>query len=198
MYIILFTSDPTLTPENVLAELQEVQLWGCYESVYLDMPLSTHYDLIRHHGDGAPGKSALVNEYLSQHPYPRWGQIVDLLEVMEKNREARAGLAQEVKDKYMTSTCKYTISCIPHIQYASKKTSHKWTVQRGARSRSSPVDAPPPFSSRSSPVRNNWLSRSCFFCSLPVFCTAEFIVRAKLKSKAKKTTEKLGSTQTNI
>ena len=108
MFIILFTSDPTLTPENVLAELQEVQLWGRYESWnYLDMPRDTHDDLIRRHGDEAPGKSALVNEYLSQHPYPRWGQIVELLEERDKNGKTRAGLAQEVKDKYMTS--EYTV-----------------------------------------------------------------------------------------
>ena len=108
MYIILFTSDPTLTPENVLAVLQDVQLWESDESsVYLNMPFSTHDDLIRHHGDGAQGKSALVDEYLSHHPYPRWGQIVRLLEDREKYGKARAGLAQEVKDKYMTS--EYTI-----------------------------------------------------------------------------------------
>ena len=107
-YIILFTSDPTLTPENVLAELQEVQLWGRDEShVYLDMPYSTHDDIIFRHGDGAAGKSALLNEYLSQHPYPRWGQIVRLLEDREREGKARAGLAQEIKDKYMTS--EYTI-----------------------------------------------------------------------------------------
>ena len=108
MYIILFTSDPTLTPENILVELQEVQLWGKNESgLFLNMPRSTHDDLIRRHGDGAQGKSALVNEYLSQHPYPRWGQIVRLLERREKTGKARAGLAREVKDKYMTS--EYTI-----------------------------------------------------------------------------------------
>ena len=108
MYIILFTSDPTLTPENVLAELQEVQLWESDESdAYLNMRGSTHDDLIRRHGDGAQGKSALVDEYLSHHPYPRWSQIVRLLEDREKYGKARAGLAQEVKDKYMTS--EYTI-----------------------------------------------------------------------------------------
>ena len=108
MYIILFTSDPTLTPENVLAELQEVQLWESEESsVYLDMPSNTHDVLIYRHGDGAQGRSALVNEYLSHHPYPRWSQIVQLLEEREKKGKARAGLAQEVKDKYMTS--EYTI-----------------------------------------------------------------------------------------
>ena len=108
MYIIFFTSDTTLTPENVLAELQEVQLWGSDVSRdYLDMPWATHNNLIRRHGDGAQGKSALVNEYLSHHPYPRWGQIIQLLEWREKNGKARAGLAQEVKDKYMTS--EYTI-----------------------------------------------------------------------------------------
>ena len=108
MYIILFTSDPTLTPENVLAELQEVQLWGRYESYdYLDMPYSTHDNLIRRHGDGAQGKSALLNEYLSHHPYPRWGQIVRLLEMMVMTGKARAGPAQEIEDKYMTS--EYTI-----------------------------------------------------------------------------------------
>ena len=80
------------------------------------------------------------------------------------------------------------------VQYASKKTSHKRTVQRGARSRSAPVRAP--CSSRSSPVRYNWLSHSCFCAVCPFFCTAEFLARAKLKSKAKKTTEKLGCTCT--
>ena len=111
LYNILFTSDPTLTPENVLAELQEVQLWESRESShYLDMPFDTHDDRICRHGDGAPGKSALVNEYLSHHPYPRWGQIVELLEDREKNGKARAGLAQEVKDKYMYMTCEYTIT----------------------------------------------------------------------------------------
>ena len=111
MYIILFTSDPTLTPENVLAELQEVQLWESDESLdYLDMPYSTHDDIIHRHGDGAQGKSALVNEYLSQHPYPRWGQIVQLLEEREKKGKARAGLAQEVKDKWVKDmTSEYTI-----------------------------------------------------------------------------------------
>ena len=106
MYIILFTSDPTLTPENVLAELQQVQLWGSNDSYnYLDMPLGSHDHLIHRHG--ALGKSVLVNEYLSHHPYPRWGQIVRLLENQESEGKARAGLAQEVKDKYITS--EYTI-----------------------------------------------------------------------------------------
>ena len=114
MYITLFTSDPTLNPENVLAELQKVQLWGRDESYnYLDMPRSTHDDLIRRHGDGAQGKSALVNEYLSQHPYPRWGQIVELLEGMESE-----GKAQEVKDKYMTSEYTILYTCTTQgIQY---------------------------------------------------------------------------------
>ena len=80
MYNILFTSDRTLTPENVLAKLQEVQLWERKESSHnLDMPYATHDNLIDRHGDGAPGKSAVVNEYLSNHPYPRWDQINGLL-----------------------------------------------------------------------------------------------------------------------
>ena len=85
-----------------------MQLWESLESAaYLDMPQDTHDDLIHRHGDGAAGKSALLNEYLSQHPYPRWGQIVRLLKDRERDGKARAGLAQEVKDKYMTS--EYTI-----------------------------------------------------------------------------------------
>ena len=102
------TSDPTLTQENILAELQEVQLWGSDESYrYLDMPSDTHSNLICYHGDGAKDISAIINEYLSHHPYPRWGQIVRLLMEREKKGLTRAGLAQEVKDKYMKS--EYTI-----------------------------------------------------------------------------------------
>ena len=58
-------------------------------------------------------------------------------------------------------------------------------VQAPCTPRSAPVQAP--FAIIGSPVR--------VLCGLPVFCTVEFLARAKLKSKAKKTTEKLGSTQ---
>ena len=67
------------------------------------MPNDTHDNLIRRHGYGAQSKSAVVKEYLSHHPYPRWDQIVRLLEDRERAGKARAGLTQEVKDKYMTS-----------------------------------------------------------------------------------------------
>ena len=88
-----------------LHHLQKVQFWGATESYnYLDTPADLHQVLIRRHRDG---KSALVKEYLSHHPYPRWGQIVELLEERESVGKASAGLAQEVKDKYMTS--EYTI-----------------------------------------------------------------------------------------
>ena len=89
----------------------------------------------------------------------------------------------------------YVIFIILHIQYASKKTSLKRTVQRGARSHSTPVHVP--FKPRSAPIQAPFAiigSPVRVLCGLPVFCTAEFLARAKLKSKAKKTTEKLGST----
>ena len=107
-YESLFTSEPTLTPENILAELQEVEFWGSHQSYdYLDMRCETHDDLIRRHGDGGQRKSAVVNEYLSHHPYPRWSQIVELLEEREKKGKARAGLAEEVTHKYMTVSPQY-------------------------------------------------------------------------------------------
>ena len=95
--------------------------------------------------------------------------------------------------------CKYMYIVHVHVQYASKKTSHKRTVQRGARSRSAPVQAP--CTPRSAPVQAPLAiigSPIRVLCGLPVFCTAEFLAQAKLKSKAKKTTEKLGSMQKNI
>ena len=82
------------------------------------MPSNTHEELIYRHGDGAQGRSALVNEYLSHHPYPRWSQIVELLEERERKGKARAGLAQEVKDKYMTSEYTILYTCTTQgIQY---------------------------------------------------------------------------------
>ena len=54
-----------------------------------------------------------------------------------------------------------------------------------------PVSVQAPFPIIGSPIR-------CFFYCFPVFCTAEFLARTKFKSKAKKTTEKLESTQKNI
>ena len=74
------------------------------------------------------------------------------------------------------------------IQYASKK------LPINGPFNGAPVPVQPPFKPRASPVQLPFKPR----CGLPVFCTTEFLVRAKLKSKAKKTTEKQGSTQKNI
>ena len=64
-----------------------------------------------------------------------------------------------------------------------------------------PVPVEAPCTPRSGPVQARFAiigSPVRVLCGLPVFCTAEFLARAKLKSKAKKTTEKLGSTQKSI
>lgn len=72
---------------------------------YLDMPQATYDEIVNIYGKGTVGKRVLFSEFLSQHPYPRWEHIVELLETMERRRKARAGLAQEVKEKYLP--CKY-------------------------------------------------------------------------------------------
>ena len=104
MYVLFIFSDPTLTPKNVISVMDEVQLWDENESyVYLDMPYGTHRALLSRHGRGRAGKIALVENYLSYHPYPRWEPVIELVEVRERSGLARAGLAQDVKDKYITS-----------------------------------------------------------------------------------------------
>ena len=82
-----------------------------------------------------------------------------------------------------------------HVQYASKKlpingpfNGAPVPVQSPFKPHARPVQLP--FAIIGSPVR--------VLCGLPVFCTTEFLAQAKLKSKAKKTTEKIGSTQKNI
>ena len=67
------------------------------------MPEKTHEDLVHRHGGGEAGKSVVVNEYISHHPYPTWDQLMKLLEERERKGKARAGLAQEVKNKYIPS-----------------------------------------------------------------------------------------------
>ena len=86
----------------------------------------------------------LANLYLFHHEYM----------YMRALMKSNLGMA-----KRFCNTARY-------IQYASKKTSHKRTVQRGARSRSSPVHAP--FSSR---LR---LSHSCFCAVCPFFALLNF------------------------
>ena len=104
MYVFFLFSDPMLTPENVISVMDEVELWDENESYkYLDMPHGTHRALLRKHGRGRAGKIALMENYLLYHPYPRWEAVIELVEVMERNGLARAGLAQDVKDKYVTS-----------------------------------------------------------------------------------------------
>ena len=77
-------------------------MWYSEQSYdYLDMPRNT---IVRQHRKGAYDcQLAIIDEVLINHPYPRWEQWVRLLEGMEGRGQARAGLAQEVKDKYITS-----------------------------------------------------------------------------------------------
>ena len=70
---------------------------------YLDMAHDKYEDIVRRNGTEEKGRQALFTEFLSHHPYPRWELVVTLLKRLEKKGKARAGLAQEVKEKYPTS-----------------------------------------------------------------------------------------------
>ena len=104
---ILFTSDPTLTTDTMMAATEGVELpqnqspFPGHE--YLDMPDETYNEIIRRHGTGSRAREKVFSEFLSHHPYPRWERVVKLLERLERKGKARAGLAQEVKEKYLTS-----------------------------------------------------------------------------------------------
>ena len=98
---ILSTSDPTLTTETMLLETDGVQM-PCRGS-YLEVPDATYNELVSKYGTGKEGRRQIFSEFLSHHPYPRWELVVELLEWLERKKKARAGLAQEVKEKYLTS-----------------------------------------------------------------------------------------------
>ena len=98
---ILFTSDPTLTTETMLLETDGVQMPG--RGYYLEMPDDTYNELVSKYGTGKEGRRQIFSEFLSHHPYPRWELVVELLDGLEREGKARAGLAQEVKEKYLTS-----------------------------------------------------------------------------------------------
>ena len=102
----LFTSDPTLITETMLLATDGVQMpgrAGYRDGQCLDMPYSTYSGLVSKYGTGKEGRRQIFSEFLSHHPYPRWELVVELLEWLEREGEARAGLAQEVKEKYLTS-----------------------------------------------------------------------------------------------
>ena len=104
---ILFTSDPTLTTDTMMAATEGVELPQNQSSfpwdAYLYMPVETYNEMIRRHGTGSRGREKVFSEFLSHHPYPRWELVVKLLERLEREGKARVGLAQEVKEKYLTS-----------------------------------------------------------------------------------------------
>lgn len=70
---------------------------------YLDIPYDTYKRTIGRNGSERKRREAVFAEFLSHHPYPRWEAVVQLLETLEKLGKARVGLAQEVKEKYLTS-----------------------------------------------------------------------------------------------
>ena len=102
---ILFTSDPTLTADTMMATMKGVELpeHSLILDPYLDIPKDIYGGIIRGHGTGKEGRRQIFSEFLSHHPYPRWELVVKLLEKLEREGKARAGLAQEVKEKYLTS-----------------------------------------------------------------------------------------------
>ena len=103
---ILFTSDPTLTTETMLLATDEVQMPGrarILDEPYLHMPYATYNEVVSKYGTGKEGRRQIFSEFLSHHPYPRWELVVRLLERLEREGKARAGLAQKVKEKYLTS-----------------------------------------------------------------------------------------------
>ena len=104
---ILFTSDPTLTTDTMMAATEGVKLPRNHSSfpggAYFNMPDETYNEIIRRHGTGSRAREKVFSEFSSHHPYPRWELVVELLESLEHLGKARAGLAQEVKEKYLTS-----------------------------------------------------------------------------------------------
>ena len=102
---ILFTSDPTLTNETMRLATDGVRMphRAGYSRQYLEMPDDTYNALVSKYGTGKEGRRQIFSEFLSHHPYPRWELVVELLEELERGGRARAGLAQEVKEKYLTS-----------------------------------------------------------------------------------------------
>ena len=102
---ILLTSDPTLSLEAMMRETECVSLltWGVYRIYPLDMMANKYTVIYKQHATRNDRKRAIFTEFLSKHPYPRWALIVGLLKELERNGTARSGLAQELKEKYLTS-----------------------------------------------------------------------------------------------
>ena len=81
---------------------EEVEVWDEYDlSRYLYIPEDTHRALHGRLGSRRALKIALIEEYFSNHPYPRWEPLIELVQNMERDGMARSGLAQEIKDKYI-------------------------------------------------------------------------------------------------
>ena len=84
--------------------MSEVEIWGSMESyIYFNMLNTVHNDIIARLGNGPEAKEAIVREYIINHPYPRWEQVISLIHALEEWSKAKKGVAQMVQDKYLTS-----------------------------------------------------------------------------------------------
>lgn len=101
MHPFLLIPDPTLTIETVMTATQNVEM--SESGSYLDMPHDVYRAIIEKNGTGQRGREAVFSEFLSHHPYPTWERVIHLLQYLERKKKARAGLADEVKEKYLTS-----------------------------------------------------------------------------------------------
>ena len=103
---MLSVSDPTLSLDNILSATKSVKMpesLFTYSTYCLIMPFATYHSIVEKHGTGDEGRKEIFREFLSHHPYPTWEVIIKLLERLEDEKKARVGLAQEVKEKYLTS-----------------------------------------------------------------------------------------------
>lgn len=109
------------TDEATLAEEAD-------DDIYLDMPDDTYNAIVQRSGTGKNGKKALFLEFLRHHPYPRWENVIKLLQSLEKQDKAPPGCAEEVKENYLPSEYLY-LTIFPTIAAVNISFKYKCVIE---------------------------------------------------------------------
>lgn len=96
----LFAPDPLLRVEILMTATEGIKMPKSGSYLYMLEP--KYNAIVRKNGIGRVGRRAVFAEFLSHHPYLRWELVVELLERLEEEGKAKAGIAQEVKIYYLT------------------------------------------------------------------------------------------------
>ena len=97
-------TDPTLTLNNVIALMKDVQKWE-HVAIWIGIPINKTLELLRQHPTTDQHKQAYWDYWLHHHPSPSWRILADTLYVCREH-----GALEVLQMNYLKGEC--SVACV--------------------------------------------------------------------------------------